>query len=246
MAESSTSSRPVGPKFPAKANPFDIVGNWEDFLDKLSVEIPPLQETTSKFTRASNANARYWKSQVKFSSNGHESGSLKMNGCLIPFIEGAKYGGSYYYAILKRAVGEKIVAAAKAVDIPCLLVDPNKFHDDGRNWWSSVSADEKSTGILDADGNFETRDFARILAVSKEGAMLNADLTFYIRTSTDANQDRGPKNVYTISVAANRSYIADIGIDVEAPPLASKKGNKASRQDVATDALMSKLNKLAL
>lgn len=238
---SMSTSKPA--RFPgAKSNPFSTVGNWEMYMDKLDVVVDEPKETTSAFTRERNKDARYWKAGVKFVSGDYESTSIKMFACEVPYVSGSGYGQSYFYARLPRAIGDRIKETAISRDMSVKVTDDAKFKTSDNEWWCSVSISPESIGVLDRSGIFEPRPLTSIMEVTgQRGVLLNLDLEFSLKVSTDASKGRSPRDVFKIVPNATRAYIVDIDQDIPVPTLSGRRNAQAAPGDIASESLVNRL-----
>lgn len=226
---------------------FGTNGSWtEDNFKNVKIIVADPKESTNAFTKQTKPNARYWKSGIEFEYKDYKSKVIKMVNVRVPYMGKQNYGSNYIVGELQRIVGEHIVAAALKKDI-IVTMDSKDIKYDNDKWWSTVNGvKHDNVGFLTTQGVLEQVELPVLFERSdNKGLIMNLDVYFNIKFSTEDGGDRTSKSKFTISTEISRGYIMDFGVDIEPPATESSiPVQPATKIDVASQELMDKFNKL--
>lgn len=229
---------------PTDKNPFISVGNWTpQLLSQIEVKIGDPVETTSDFTRKRNPTARYWKASVEFRHKEFKSRIIKMNGVDVPYVKATNYGQDFIYARLQKCVGDAIVAAGLPKDLKVTTAD-KRVSSGAEEMWMTINGTAGRIGLVDASGNFDSKDVVAVFNKTQNGIKVNLDVVFNIRLQL-VERDRTARDIFAISADCSRASIKAGNVEVEPPAVdGTVPQQQASRNDIASQELIDMFDNL--
>lgn len=229
---------------PANKNPFISVGDWTpELLSQIEVKVGDPVETTSDFTRKRNPTFRYWKASVEFKYKEFKSRIIKMNGVDVPYVKATNYGQDFIYARLQKSVGNAIVAAGLPKDLKITTAD-KRVSSGAEEMWMTINGTAGRIGLVDASGNFDSKDVVAVFNKTQNGIKVNLDVVFNIRLQL-VERDRTARDVFTISADCSRASIKAGNVEVEPPAVdGTVPQQQASRNDIASQELIDMFDNL--
>jgi hypothetical protein len=224
-------------------------GNWSksDVLNKVSVVIGEISETTSDFTRNKNPNKRYWKASVSFKHEQHTSPIIKFNKAGVPYYKSTNYGTSYVYAMLQPQIAHKIVDAGLAEKGIKIDASDPKISGTSDQWYLTINKVDNNIGVISSNGTFTSKNFAAILQKTEQGAYINFDIYFSLKCTVDGTRDRNAHDTWRIAADCSRGAIIAIREDIPLPIMnVAVPQQKASKEDIAPKELVDELEQLQI
>jgi len=161
-------------------------------------------------------------------------------------MKASNYGADYVYACLQKCVGDAIVAAGMEKDILISLEDAKAASNDTQ-WWMTINGLGGRVGIVDANGQFESRDLQMILNKTEQGVQINFDLVFSLRLTLENGEDRKNQHAFRIVPDCSRGAIKALRQDIEPPSIDSQiPQQKAVKGDVASQELIDAIDALII
>jgi len=244
---------PAPGKLDATKNPFTHKGSWTaDEFSQITVTFPVLgtqNETTNELTRSNRPEARYWKGDIMLSYESHRARTLRIYNVPVPYHNGKGYGESFIYIGLPGFM-ERVFAAAGKTMRPTVTAE-KALVPDANYWWKIVNDVSTRVGVIDANTKqFRPINLATVLESTLMGVTLNLEIGFVAKASTADKTLLKASTPFSVGVTLNRGYIATTDVDVTKPRRVPRVTHadtpKATRADVATEGVMSRLAALGL
>jgi hypothetical protein len=253
-AKKQHTSPPLAPgKLSASNNPFTHKGSWTaGEFSQIAVTFPSLgtqNETTNELTRSNRPEARYWKGDIMLSYESYRARTLRVYNVPVPYHNGKGYGESFIYIGLPGFM-ESVFAAAGKTMRPTVTAE-KALMPDSNYWWKIVNDVSTRVGVIDSNTRqFRPVNLATVLESTLLGVTLNLEIGFVAKASTMDKSLLKASTPFTVGVTLNRGYIAATDVSVEKPRRVPRAVHvelpKATRADVATDDVLSRLSALGL